>query len=157
MPRFTNQEVAKLFADIGDLLEIKGENRFKVQAYRKASENLAHQGQDLYNMWEAGQDLTQIEGVGEAISEKMDELFRTGKLGVWEKLSAELPPSLAEVLAIPDVGPRLVKTLWEEMGITTVAEVKAAAEEGRLRTLPRMGAKSEARILASIEAMSRRE
>lgn len=157
MPRFSNQQVAKLFADIGDLLEIKGESRFKVLAYRRAAENLSNQGQDLFSMWEGGQDLTKIEGVGEAISEKMDELFRTGQLQFWEKLSAEIPPSLAEVLAIPDVGPRLARTLWEEMGITTVAGVKAAAEEGRLRSLPRLGAKTEARILANIAALERRE
>jgi DNA polymerase (family 10) len=156
MPRYTNREVAKLFANIGDLLEIKGENRFKVLAYRKAAENIANWSQDLYDMWQAGQDLRSIEGIGEAITEKIDEYFRTDRLGFWEKLRAEVPESLVEVLAIPDVGPKLAKTMWQELGITTLAGVKAAAQEGRLRDLPRMGAKSEARILASIEALERR-
>lgn len=157
MPRFTNREVAKLFANIGDLLEIKGENRFKVLAYRKAAENIANLGQDLYDLWEADQDLKRIEGIGQAIAEKTDELFSTGKLGFWEKLITEVPESLVEVLAIADVGPKLAKTMWQELGLTSVAEVKAAAQQGRLQKLPRMGAKSEARILASIEALERRE
>ena len=157
MPRYTNQEVAKLFADIGDLLEIKGENRFKILAYRKAADNIAGLGQDLFDLWESGQDLRKIEGIGQAIADKSAELFSTGWLEFWEKLTAEVPVSLVEVLNIPDVGPKLAKSMWQELGLTTVAEVKAAAQAGRLQTLPRMGAKSEARILASIEALERRE
>jgi len=157
MPRFTNQEVAKLFANIGDLLEIKGENRFKIIAYRKAADNIANLGQDLYSLWESGQNLKEIEGIGQAIADKIDELFSTGQLGFWDRLTAEVPESLTEVLTIPDVGPKLAKTMWQELDLTTVAGVKAAAEQGRLRELPRMGAKKEARILASIEALSRRE
>ena len=157
MPRFNNREVAALFGNIGDLLEIKGENRFKVLAYRKAANNIANLGQDLYSVWESGENLKNIEGIGEAISEKIDELFRTGKLNFWEKLIAEMPATLVEVLAIPDVGPKLTQTMWQELGITTLAEVKAAAQQGKLQTLPRMGTKGEARILASIEALERRE
>jgi DNA polymerase (family 10) len=157
MPRFTNQEVATLFANIGDLLDIKGENRFKVLAYRKAADNIAHLGQDLYNLWESGEDLQNIEGIGQAIADKIDEYFRTGELGFWEKLVVEAPAGLVEVLAIPDVGPKLARTMWQELGITTVAEVKAAAEQGRLRNLPRMGEKSEARVLAGIAALERRQ
>jgi len=157
MPRFTNQEVANLLNNIGGLLEIKGENRFKILAYRKAADNITHLGQDLFNLWESGQNLRDIEGIGQAIADKIDELFGTGKLEFWERLIAEVPESLTDVLDIPDVGPKLAKTMWQELGITTVAQVKEAAQQGRLQTLPRMGAKSEARILASIEALERRE
>lgn len=157
MPRISNRELAKLFANIGDLLDIKGENRFKVLAYRKAADSIGSFGQDLYDLWESGEDLRKIEGIGQAIAEKMDELFSTGKLDFWEKLIIEVPESLVEVLSIPDVGPKLAKMMWQELGITTVAEAKAAAQQGKLQTLPRMGAKSEARILAGIEALERRE
>jgi DNA polymerase (family 10) len=157
MPRLTNQQTAKLFADIGDLLEIKGENRFKVLAYRNAADHIENLSFDLYDYWESGADLRKIEGIGQAISEKIDEKFKTGQLRFWDKLAAEIPPALVEVLAIPDVGPKLAKAMWEELGLTTVSEVKAAAQEGKLQKLPRMGAKSEARILASIEAVERRE
>ena len=156
MPRTTNREVAQLLTNIGDLLEIKGENRFKIIAYRKAADNISDQGQELYDLWEKGENLKNIEGIGQAIADKVSELFETGKLGFWEKLIAEVPESLTEVLAIPDVGPKLAKQMWQELGLTTVAEVKAAAQAGQLRGLPRMGEKSEARILASIAALERR-
>jgi len=156
MPRFTNREVAAIFAKIGSLLEIKGENRFKIMAYRKAADSIGNLGQDLFDMWESGRDLQTIENVGQAIADKVDELFTTGKMGFWEKLRAEIPESLADLLAVPDVGPSLAKTVWQQLGITTVEQLKEAARQGRLRNLPRMGAKSEARILASIEVMERR-
>lgn len=156
MPRHTNREVAHLLTNIGDLLEIKGENRFKIIAYRKAADNISDMGQALYDLWEKGDNLKNIEGIGQAIADKVSELFETGRLGFWEKLIAEVPESLTEVLAIPDVGPKLAKLMWQELGLTTVAEVKAAAEAGQLRGLPRMGEKSEARILASIAALERR-
>jgi DNA polymerase (family 10) len=78
-------------------------------------------------------------------------------LGFWERLTAEVPESLVEVLNIPDVGPKLARTMWQELGLTTVAQVQAAAEAGKLRDLPRMGAKSEARILANLHAMAARQ
>jgi DNA polymerase (family 10) len=157
MGRFTNTEVASLFSNIGDLLEVKGENRFKILAYRKAADNISAMGQSLYDLWQAGQDLKQLDGIGKAIADKIDELFATGKLGFWEKLTAEVPPTLLDVLAIPDIGPKLARTMWQELDITTVAQVKTAAEAGQLQNLPRMGAKSEARIRSSIAAVERRQ
>lgn len=157
MPRFSNGEVAGLLTGIGDLLEVKGENRFKILAYRKAANSILALGQELYDLWQAGQDLKDIPGIGQAISDKVGELFETGKLEFWERLAAEFPPSLIEVLAIPDIGPKVARLMWDELGIATVAEVKEAARQGRLRNLPRMGEKSEARILASIEALEQRE
>lgn len=157
MTRLTNQQVADLLTNIADLLDVKGESRFKILAYRKAADSITHLGQDLYKLWQAGDSLKKIEGIGAAIADKIDELFSTGKLGFWEKLTAEVPASLVDVLAIPDVGPKLTKTMWSELDITTVAGVKAAAQAGKLQTLPRMGAKKEARILASIAALERRQ
>lgn len=157
MPRFTNLQVAKLLSNIGDLLEIKGENHFKILAYRRAAEQIMRLGQDLFDLWESGENLKNLEGIGQAIADKLDELFRTGRLGFWERLTAEVPESLVEVLDIPGVGPKLARTMWQQLGITTVIGVQAAAQEGRLRSLPRMGQKSEARILAGIQAMTRRD
>jgi DNA polymerase (family 10) len=157
MARFNNKEVSDLFNNIGDLLEIKGENRFKILAYRKAADTVAGMGQSLYDLWQTGYDLQQLDGVGQAIAEKIDELFQTGHLDFWERLVAEVPPTLLDVLAIPDVGPKLVRAMWQQLGITTVAQVKAAAEGRQLQELPRMGAKSEARVLSGIAAMERRQ
>ncbi|MFQ5612524.1 MAG: DNA polymerase/3'-5' exonuclease PolX [Anaerolineae bacterium] len=155
MARLNNRHVAELFSNIADLLQIKGENRFKILAYRRAAENLAGLDRDLNDVWAAG-ELANVPGVGQAIHDKIDELLRTGRLGFWENLSAEIPPSLIEVLAIPDVGPKTARAMWQELGLTTVEQVKAAAEQGRLRQLPGLGPKSETKILAGIAAAAGR-
>jgi DNA polymerase (family 10) len=151
-----NRQLADTFTLIADLLEIKGENFYKTNAYRKASENLLELSQDVKQIWEAG-ELESIPGVGKAISEKIDELLRTGELNFLKKLMNEVPASLADVVQIPDLGPKKVRLFWEELGITTVEELAAAAKGGKLAELPGMGEKSQARVLAGIEALSRRQ
>lgn len=155
MSRRTNQDVATLLTNISTLLKVKGESRFKVIAYQRAAENITNLGQDLFDVWQAG-ELKQIDGIGPAIADKIDELFTTGKLGFWGTLIEEVPVGLIELLEIPDVGPKLTKQVWQELGITTVAELKDAAEHNRLQQLPRMGKKKEARILANIKAWEQR-
>ncbi len=150
--KFSNCEVAEIFTTIADLLEIKGEVVFKVLAYRKAAESLEALGRDIYAIWQAGQ-LNDIPGVGKAIAEKIDELLSTGRLGFLERLEAEVPPSLRELLAVPDVGPRKAALFWKQAGITDLASLEAAARLGKLRSLPGMGEKSEGRILGGIEAL----
>lgn len=153
--RFSNQQLAEIFRHIADLLEIKGEIVYKTLAYRKAADSLEGLGRDAYEIWQGGK-LTDIPGVGTAISEKIEELFTSGRLGFLEKLEKEVPPTLGELLQIPDLGPKKVALFWRELGITTLAELEEAAKSGKLRALPGMGEKSEARILAGIEAYSRR-
>jgi DNA polymerase (family X) len=153
--RFTNQQLVQIFRTIGDLLEIKGEVIYKILAYRKAADSLENLGRDAYDVWQEGK-LTDIPGVGKAISEKMDELFSTGKLEFLEKLKEEVPPGLVEILQVPDLGPKKAALFWRELGVTNLSELEAAARSGKLRGLPGMGEKSEQRILAGIEALSRR-
>jgi DNA polymerase (family 10) len=153
--KFTNQELADIFETIANLLEIKGEVIYKILAYRKAADSLRDYGGNVYTVWQEGK-LTDIPGVGKAISEKIDELYTTGHLEFLDKLSAEVPPSLAELLEVPDLGPKKVALFWKELGITDLAGLKAAARAGELQNLPGMGQKSEAKILAGIEALSRR-
>jgi len=152
---WTNREVAELLRRIGDILDILGENRYRVMAYRRAADNIEALGQDITDLWRAGQ-LREVPGVGEALAKKLDELFRTGRLGYYERLRAQVPSGVVEMLAIPEVGPKTARLLWQEAGLTTIAAVKAAAEAGELRKLPGLGAKSEANILAGIEALARR-
>jgi DNA polymerase (family 10) len=151
-----NRDLSNTFTLIADLLEIKSENFYKTNAYRKAAENLVELSQDIRQVWEAG-ELQDIPGVGKAIAEKIDELLRTGELDFLNRLTAEVPASLAEVVKIPDLGPKKVKLFWEELGITTVEELADAARTGKLAALPGMGEKSQARVLAGIEALSRRQ
>jgi DNA polymerase (family 10) len=94
--------------------------------------------------------------VGEAIAEKIDELLRTGKLEFLEKLKQEVPPSLADWLPVPGLGPKKAALIWKSLGITSLADLEKAAREGKLHDLPGMGAKSEQQILSGIETLSRR-
>lgn len=150
-----NRELADQFKLIADLLEIKGEVVYKVLAYRKVADSLNNLTQDVNELWKEGR-LEEIPGVGKAIAEKIDELLSTGKLEFLERLKNEVPPSLTELLQVPDVGPRKAALFWKELGITDLAGLEAAAREGKLRSLPGMGEKSEARILAGLEALARR-
>ena len=150
-----NQQLAQVFGNIADLLEIKGEVVYKVLAYRRASETLREYSRDVGTVWKEG-GLRQIPGVGPAIEEKIVELLTTGQLNFYEKLKADLPEGLVDVLAVPDVGPKKVAMFWKKLGVTSVAELEAAARGGKLRDLPGMGEKSETRILAGIESLTKR-
>ena len=153
--RYSNQELADIFQTIANLLEIKGEVIYKILAYRKAADSLRDYGGNVYDVWQGGK-LTDIPGVGKAISEKIEELYTTGQLEFLDKLSEEVPPSLADLLEVPDLGPKKVALFWVELGITDLADLEAAARGGELQELPGMGEKSEAKILAGIESLSRR-
>ena len=154
----TNKELADTFALVADLLEIKGEVIYKTLAYRKAAESLTDLGRDVNDIWKQGgqKALLEIPGVGKAIAEKIDELLQTGQLGYLERLKAEVPPELATLLRIPDLGPKKVGLFHRELHILSIEQLKEAAKAGRLRDLPGMGEKSEAKILAGIESLTRR-
>jgi DNA polymerase (family 10) len=152
---YSNRQLADIFSTIADLLEIKGEVIYKILAYRKAADSLAELGRDASEYWREDK-LTEIPGVGKAIAEKIDELFSTGRLEFFEKLKGEVPESLVEVLQVPDLGPKKVSLFWKELGVTNLAELETAARAGRLRTLPGMGEKSEAKVIAGIESLARR-
>jgi DNA polymerase (family 10) len=154
----TNKDLADTFASIADLLEIKGEIIYKTLAYRRAAETLAEYGRDVNDVWRAGgaKALREIPGVGQAIAEKIDELLSTGKLEFFEKLKKEVPASLIDVLKVSGVGPKKAAMFWKQLDITTVEQLKVAAQRGSLRGLPGMGEKSETKILEGIEALSRR-
>ena len=150
-----NRQLADTFTLVADLSEIKGEIIYKTLAYRKAAENLMGLGREASEYWKEGK-LQDIPGVGKAIAEKIDELLSTGKLGFLEKLKKEVPPSLAEWIKVPSLGPKKIGLIYKTLGITTLAELEAAAKEGKLRDLPGMGAKSESAILEGLASLSRR-
>lgn len=151
-----NSEVAQVFEDIADLLEIKGEQIYRVLAYRRGAEALKNLGRDINTVWKEG-DLEQIPGVGKAIAAKIDELLGTGKLAFYEELKQEIPLGLLEMLKVGDVGPKKAARFWKELGITSIKALEAAAKKGKLRDLPGMGARSETRILESIQSLRRRQ
>jgi DNA polymerase (family 10) len=144
-----------MFYQIADLSEINGESIYPVLAYRKAADNIANLGRDINDVWREDK-LQEIPGVGKAIADKISELLDTGHMTFYDRLVAEVPLSLVDVLHIPDVGPKKARAMWQELGLTTIAEVREAAEAGQLRTLSGFGPKTETKILAGIELLARR-
>jgi DNA polymerase (family 10) len=153
--KMTTGQIIDVFSRIADLLEIKGEVIYKILAYRKAVDSLENLPGGVNDAWQTGK-LTEIPGVGKAIAEKIDEMLSTGKLEFLERLEQEVPPGLIEVLHVPDVGPKKAALFWKHAGISSLTELEAAAKAGKLRSLPGMGEKSEAKILAGIESVARR-
>ncbi len=149
-----NREVAKIFADVADMLSIRGDIIHRVLSYRKASEAIHELGRDVNQVYAAG-ELTDIPGIGKTLAEKIEEMLTTGKLEFYEKLAKEIPPTLVEMLKVDGLGPKRVKQVYETLGITTLAELNTAAQEGKLRDLPGLGAKSEAKLVAAIAALAR--
>ncbi|MFZ5916619.1 MAG: DNA polymerase/3'-5' exonuclease PolX [Chloroflexota bacterium] len=149
-----NREIARIFAEISDMLAIKGENRHRVLAYRRASEAIAHLERQVADVWREAA-LTDIPGIGAVLAEKIQELLSTGDLAFYQRLKAEVPPGVVQMLQVPDVGPKTAGRLWQELGLTSVEALEEAARSGRVQALPGMGARTEARILAGIEAMRR--
>jgi DNA polymerase (family 10) len=150
-----NRQLAEIFENIADLLEIKGEVIYKVLAYRRAAESLTELGQDVNTLHQQGQ-LTEIPGIGQAISEKIQELLETGELEYYQKLTAQVPPTLIDLLEVPGLGPKRVALFWREQDITDLEGLQAAAEAGQLRTLEGIGPKTEANILKGIQALANR-
>jgi len=152
-----NSEVAKVFQDIADLLELKGENVFKIRAYQKAARAIEHYPRELKVMIEEEEDLRSIPGVGEAIAKKATELITTGKLGYYENLKAEFPQGITNLLAIPGIGPKTANKLSRELGISSVDELEQAIHDGRVAKLFRLGDKTAENMLRQIQALRRKD
>jgi len=152
-----NSEVAKVFQDIADLLELKGENAFKIRAYQKAARAIEHYPRELKIMIEEGEDLRAIPGVGEAIAKKATELITTGKLGYYENLKAEFPAGITNLLAIPGIGPKTANKLSSELGITSVDDLERAIKEGKVAKLFGLGDKTAENMLRQIQALRRKD
>src|SRR5512138_1031052 len=119
----TNRQLADVFDQIANLLEIKGEIVYKTLAYRRAADSLRSLSSEASEYWKQGR-LEEISGVGKAIAEKIDELLSTGKLEFQEKLKKEIPPSLADWLPVPGLGPKKAALIWKTLGITTLPELE---------------------------------
>jgi DNA polymerase (family 10) len=148
-----NLAIARVLAEIGDLLEIKGENPFKIRAYRNAAESITHSPSTVAGMSAA--DLRALPGVGKDLAAKIAELVHTGAIAYHQDLLQEFPPSILDMLHLPGVGPKTVAVLYRELGIRTLDDLQNAAREGRLRAIKGMGAKKEAQILRAVEERAR--
>lgn len=143
-----------IFAQVADMLAIRGDQIHRVLAYRRAAESIDALGRDINLIYAEGK-LTEIPAIGDTLATKIEEMLTTGKLEFYDKLAKEIPPSLIQMLRVEGLGPKRVKQIYDTLDITTLDELTVAAREGRLKELPGMGAKSEAKITAAIEALSR--
>ena len=154
-PGVDNASIAQTMQNIGAMLEFKGENRFKIQSYRRAADTLLNMPEDIRTPWREGR-LEALPNVGEAIAAKIDELLRTGSLGFYERLRAEVPPGLLELTAIPDIGPKTALILHANLGISSVAELEQALADGRVDTVPGFGPKSVQKLREGLAAAQKR-
>ena len=146
----SNAEIARVLNEIAAILEIKGENPFKIRAYQRAAEAIGGLSQNAGQIRSQEDGLRSVPGVGESIAQKIEELLDTGKCGYHDELLTEIPATVLEMLRIPGLGPKKAKLLIEREGITTVDQLEQAARAGRLRQLPGMGEKTEQDILHGI-------
>lgn len=151
-----NQTIAEIFDRIADLLEIKGEDPFRIRAYRRAAAVIDGLPENLSEICKRGQ-LEEIPGVGKAIAAKIRDILETGTTPLYEQLKSELPEALLDILALPGIGPKTVRLLYNNLGIKTIDELEEAARNHQLRSTIKLGAKAEGNILRAIEAMRRRD
>ena len=142
-------QVTDILEEIALLLELKGENPFKALAYAKAARTLSHYDGDLAALV-AENRLAELPGLGDALRQKITALVTTGRLEYYETLRASVPEGLLALLDIPALGPKKIKALHEQLGITNVVELEAACREQKVRTLPGFSVKTEEKIIAGI-------
>jgi DNA polymerase (family 10) len=155
----TKNEIADVLSDIGTLLELKGENPFKVRAYQTGARALEAIEESELARLIANDELQSVKGIGEALGQKIGELHRTGRLEFFEKLKASIEPGLVEMLEIPGLGPKKIRALRDKLWITDIAGLTQACTDGRVAELDGFGAKTQEKILAGIrnrEAYGRR-
>jgi DNA polymerase (family 10) len=155
-PIITNAAAADRLAAYADLLELQGEQPFRLRAYRRAADSLRQSPQSLAELAAAG-TLRHLAGVGPAIEGKLRELVERGSFHQYDELVEQLPPSLLGLLEVPEIGPRTAMRLYRELGIADVEALAAAAHAGRLRQLSGFTARSEARLLAGIAELNRHD
>jgi len=147
-----NEDVAEVFTEIADLLEIEGDNPFRIRAYRNAAQTLLGLGRDVGVLVEQGEDLTRLQGIGKDLAAKIRELLDTGHCNTLDKLRKRLPADLTELLKLPGLGPKRVHALYHELDIHTLEQLERAARDGLVQQLPGFGARTEVRILEAVQA-----
>ena len=148
-----NLAIARVLAEIGDILEIKSENPFKIRAYRNAADTIAHLGTRIADLTPA--ERLGVPGIGKDLAGKIAELLDTGSMTYHRELVQEIPPTILDLLHLQGVGPKTVSMLYRELGIGTLDDLERAARDGRLRGLKGMGARKEALVLKSLEERRR--
>ena len=148
-----NRAVARTLGEIADLLELKGDNPFKIRAYRNAADIVSHAAEQVSGLDEAA--LRAWNGIGKDLAGRIREITLTGDCGIRRELLTEFPATLLDVLRLQGVGPKTVAILYRELRIKSLEDLSAAATAGRIRSIKGMGAKKEQLILQAIEEQQR--
>lgn len=149
-----NRDIAAIFNEIADMLEVKSESPFRITAYRRAARALEGLTEDIAAI-AARDELEEIPGVGKGTAEKIQEFLGTGTMKYYEELRAALPPGITTLMTVPEVGPKTALMLHERLGVKTIEDLEQAAKAGKIRALPRMGEKTEENILKGIALLRR--
>lgn len=145
-----NQEIAGILTEIGVILEIKGENPFKTRAYTYAARTIENLETPLKDIVAAGK-LSELKGIGTSLGEKLTELVNTGSMSFYNELRGSIAPGLFELLQVPTLGPKKVKALYSQLGVSSIVDLEKACNEGKVATLPGFGEKTQAKILEGIK------
>src|SRR5262245_42633419 len=148
-----NKAVARTLLEIADLLELKGENPFKIRAYRNAADIVSHAAEQVSSLDEAG--LRGWNGIGKDLAGRIREIAMTGDCGIRQELLTDFPATLLDVLRLQGVGPKTVAVLYKELRIKSLDDLAEAAKAGRIKSLKGMGSKKEQLILQAIEERQR--
>jgi DNA polymerase (family 10) len=148
LPR--NAQVAEQFDLLADLLELEGEQQFRVLAYRRAADQIRSAGSPIAQLALDGK-AKDLPGIGQTIQSKIVQIVDTGEIEALTKRKATIPVGVAEFMRLPALGPKTARRIWQELGIETVSDLRKAAEAEQLRTLPGVGAKTEERILKALD------
>ena len=150
-----NQEVARILYEIADLLEIQG-IEFKPRAYRKAAQNIEGLGMDIEDLYKEGK-LESVPGVGKSIAKKIEEYLKTGRVKKLEELKKEIPVDIESLMEVEGLGPKMIKVLYEKLGVKNLDDLEKVAKEKRIRHLKGFGEKTELKILEGIEIARQRQ
>lgn len=145
-----NKEVAEIFRKTAQLLEIKGDNPYRIRAYERAAQTIEALTKDVEELAKEGK-LEKLPGIGADLASKIKEILRTGTLSLYEELKKEIPPVLLTFLEIPGLGPKKVKVIYEKYGITSLEELEKACLQHKIARLPGFGLKTEENILKGIK------
>jgi DNA polymerase (family 10) len=149
--RVTNRQIAEMFNEIADLIDIDGENPFRVRAYRNAARTILTYPRSMAELVEEGFDLSSLHGIGKELAKKITEIVQTGRLAYLEKLKRSHPPHLETLLKIPGLGPGRVRLLHELLHINSVKDLEHALESGKVQKVPGFGPKLIEKITAGVK------
>lgn len=146
-----NVEIAQILNEVADLLEIQQTNPFRIRAYRNATRTIATHAVPMRKLIEQGTDLTDLPSIGKGMAENIQELVETGRLAILDELSDEIPEGLIDLMRLPGLGPKKARKLWDELGVESIEDLEAVANEGRVAELDGFGKKTQERILQGIQ------